>query len=76
MRIDELVAGARKPDEGGDRALRAARSGVFFPLLVNLGAAALIAAGGLVPAYHISGSPKFVFCCDDGKAGFCYSENG
>jgi hypothetical protein len=45
VRIDELVAGARKPAEGGDRAFRAARSGALFPLLVNLGAAALIAAG-------------------------------
>ncbi|OHD74353.1 MAG: hypothetical protein A2177_00925 [Spirochaetes bacterium RBG_13_68_11] len=45
VRINELVAGARKPAGGGDRAFRAARSGALFPLLVNLGAAALIAAG-------------------------------
>ena len=45
-RIDELVASARKGGDGGvGRALRAARSGALFPLFVNLGAAALIAAG-------------------------------
>jgi hypothetical protein len=45
VQIDEMVAGARKPVEGADRPLRAAHSGALFPLLVNLGAAALIAAG-------------------------------
>jgi hypothetical protein len=45
VQIDELVAGARKTAEGVDRPLRAARSGALFPLLVNLGAVALIAAG-------------------------------
>ena len=45
VKIDEMVAGARKPVDGADRPLRAARSGALFPLLVNLGAAALIAAG-------------------------------
>jgi hypothetical protein len=45
VRIDELVAGARKPVDGADRPLRAAHSGALFPVLVNLGAAALIAAG-------------------------------
>ncbi len=45
VRIDALVAGARRPADGGDHAFRAARSGALFPLLVNLGAAALIAAG-------------------------------
>ncbi len=47
-RIDEMVAGARRPAGGADRALRAARSGALLPLLVNLVAAALIAAGVLV----------------------------
>jgi hypothetical protein len=45
VRIEDLVAGARKPADGADRPLRAAHSGALFPLLVNLGAAALIAAG-------------------------------
>jgi len=44
-RIEELVAGARRPADGADRPLRAARSGALFPLFVNLGAVALIAAG-------------------------------
>jgi hypothetical protein len=48
VRIDELVAGARKPAGVADRAVRAARSGALFPLLVNLGAVALIAAGAYV----------------------------
>jgi hypothetical protein len=45
VRIDEMVSGARTPAEGADRALHRARSGALFPLLVNLGAALLIAAG-------------------------------
>ncbi|MCX7029107.1 MAG: hypothetical protein NTU62_03195 [Spirochaetes bacterium] len=45
MRIDEMVASSRKPVDDADRLYRAARSGALFPLLVNLGAAVLIAAG-------------------------------
>ena len=45
VRIDEMVAGARKPVQGADHPLRVAPRGVLFPLLVNLGAVALIAAG-------------------------------
>ena len=47
-RIDEMVAGARRPVDRADRAWRAAPRGALFPLLVNLGAAGLIAAGVLV----------------------------
>lgn len=43
--IDGLVAGARRPVGKADLALKAGRSGALFPLLVNLGAAALVAAG-------------------------------
>jgi len=45
VRIDEMLAGARRSLDGADRPLRAAPRGVLFPLLVNLGAVALIAAG-------------------------------
>lgn len=47
-RIDELAASARVGEGKDDRSLRAARSGALFPLLVNLGAVALIAAGAYV----------------------------
>lgn len=51
-RIDELAAVARSGEGTDDRALRAARSGAAFPLLVNLGAVALIAAGAyFLPRY-------------------------
>jgi hypothetical protein len=43
--IDDLVAGARKPVTGAQLAYRAGKSGAIFPLLVNLGAVALIGAG-------------------------------
>jgi hypothetical protein len=43
--IDDLVAGSRKPMPLESFTYRARKSGVLLPLLVNLGAVALIAAG-------------------------------
>jgi hypothetical protein len=43
--IDDLVAGSRKPMTVAHFAFRASKSGVLLPLLVNLGAVVLIAAG-------------------------------